>query len=103
MHKRCSGPLNKNNTPPFVSFLSLTLFLAAFEDDEDKRPRLDMRVRWLGRRGGGGVVVSGMCVNCAPPPINHGDKLKEKKEEEEEEKQADGGEKVGAVGGKGQE
>lgn len=35
-----------------------------------------MRVQWQDRRGGGvqeGVcVITGMCVNYAPPPINQG-------------------------------
>lgn len=29
-----------------------------------------MRVQWQDRRGGG--VITGMCVNYAPPPINQG-------------------------------
>lgn len=76
-----------------LSHLPHSLSLSAFEDHEDKLPSWILRVQWQDRRGGGGVggIISGMCVNCTPPPINQGDK----QEEEEEGKQ--GGEELESV------
>lgn len=78
---RQCGVCRKNNARLIVSSLSLALVLSVCEDHEDKLPTvLRYESPVAGQKGevggGGGVcVITGMCVNYAPPPINQGHKL----------------------------
>lgn len=86
------GLCRKTNARLPVSSLSLTLVLSLCEDHEDKLPTgLRYESLVLGHKGeaGGVCVITGMCVNYAPAPINQGHKLG---------KQEDGGRGGGSRG-----